>query len=114
MKPDKEQARQYAKDILDKNNICYVSLNNDLHWKIGDIDFYPTSGKWIHNKRGKGDDVFGHGILYLLDYTKQKCQPKDLGLIKKLSIEQLFNIASHSKDKSLMGICTSIHKEIYG
>lgn len=103
----KKKMRQIAKATFSKKGIAYQSLNNDMHWKIGTVDFYPTTGLWIdavNEERGEGYK----SLIKYLNPENAVNKP-----IKTLSIEQIFDIAKKSKDKSLLGICTSIHKEIY-
>jgi hypothetical protein len=109
MHPLKEQRREKARKALNARNIEFESFNDDLHWKIGNIDFYPTSGYWDDRSNGQT----GHGHESLIKYIKPKIM--DGSVIKKsqLTIEQIFQIAIRSKDKSLTGICTEIHKAIY-
>lgn len=113
MNETKKQYRREARRILVKNGICFDSLNNDLHWKIGSVNFFPTTGLW----RDESNEEQGNGVKSLISYLKPKEENKqELNkkyCIKKLSVEQLFQIAAHSKDKSLEGICKAIHTEIY-
>jgi len=105
MNPFKEQKREEARQALTTKGIEFKSLNNDLHWVIGTINFYPTTGKWCDFEN---TSINGDGYKSLLRHLKPK-----LNAIKQLTVDQIFDIAKHSKDRSLMGICTAIHKEIY-
>ncbi len=117
MNKSKEINREHARKVLNIANIKWESFNNDNHWKIGSIDFWPTTLKWIDNyKNEKGNGVSQLVEHLRITYPMQIYVPKGvftLQGVQPLSVEQLFQIAAHSKDKSLMGICESIHKEIY-
>lgn len=108
MNETKKQERRLAKAELNDRGIKYQSFNNDLHWKVGVVDFFPTTGRWSNNIT----DESGQGLRSFIRYItkEEKTKPLDLN---RLSIEQLFEIAKKSKDKSLEGICGAIHKEIY-
>lgn len=112
MKKSKEHMKIVATQCLIKNGIRWKELNNGYHFKIGHINFYPTTGLWqsdnIGGDKGRGID----SLIRLLKKNNPIIKYKDN--INQLSVEQLFQIASHSKLKSLMGICEAIHKEIYG
>lgn len=105
MNPFKEEMREKARKSLTANGIEFKSNNNDLQWTIGTINYYPTTGKWLYFD---ASGIEGHGYKDLIKHLK----PKPMS-VKKLSVEQIFQIATHSKDKSLFGICESIYKEIY-
>ncbi len=101
----KEQKRNEARNALKAKGIVFESFNQDLHWKIGCVNFYPTTGLW----KDEETDVEGHGYKDLIKYLA----PKPFSG-KKISVEKMFEIARKSKDRSLEGILTEIHKEIYG
>ncbi len=124
MTQDKENNRINARKILNAKGIKFDSFNNDLHWKIGTVNFYPTTLKWrdditvddcVNKKNIKHN--YGTGLKELIEYLRQATvsQAVESGAepLIKLSVEQIFDIAKKSKDKSLMGICTSIHERIY-
>lgn len=99
----KESYIKQARLKLEKAGIEHQEFNNGIHFKIGKIDFWPTTGKWMD-----GVDE-GRGIQELI----KRINPP-VSKVKKLSVEQIFQIAVKSKDRSLEGICVSIHTEIYG
>lgn len=105
MNKNKDENMSQAREEFSKAGIYYSSFNDGLHWKIGSINFYPTTHKW-HNEM---TEERGIGIK---DALKEIRKPKNAN-VRILTTEQLFEIAKHSKDKSLFGICESIHKEIY-
>ena len=110
MKAKAEQFLFISKESFKEAKIPYHSFNNDMHWKIMDIDYWPTTLKWQDLKENKK----GIGNKECIDYIKNKYPmlfiPKG---VQPLTVDQLFNIASHSKEKSLIGICRALHKEIY-
>lgn len=109
MKENKIIHREQMREILLSSGIVWESLNDDMHWKIGDINFFPTTEKWNVLKK----DIYSKGVMDLIDYIKSECQPKDIGLIPKLSVDQIFDIAKKVKPSNLYKICEEIHKEIY-
>lgn len=115
MKPKAEHNRTFSRACLTAANITWRSFNFDTHWKIGIIDFWPTSLKWIDSE----EDVKGEGVMKLINHLREKnpllmANQKGEVICKILSVDQMFNIAAHSKEKSLIGICRTLHKEIYG
>ena len=48
--------------ILKNNNIKFVSKNNGAHLIVGDYDFYPSTGLFIHRKNKKR----GRGVYNLI------------------------------------------------
>ena len=112
MAVDKDKLKIVASQSLIKAGINWQEFNNGYHWKIGHINFYPTTGLWQSDNIG-GDK--GRGIDSLIRLLRKDNPVVHYRSdINKLSVDQLFNIASHSKEKSLIGICRAIHKEIYG
>lgn len=113
MKFNKEEKLSSARTQLRTSGIKWEELNEGYHFKIGCVNYYPTTDKW-HRDSG---EIKGTGIRHLIKYiesTKKKRITEPSVIDKnQLTVEQIFNIASHSKDKSLMGICESIHREIY-
>ena len=115
MKQNKEDNRLHAKKVLEAANIKWESFNNDLHWKIGEMDFFPTTGKWRHIKPNA--EIQGEGVMQLVEHLRNKhpmYKLQGIEITKQLSVDQMFNIAAHSREKTLIGICRAIHKEIYG
>lgn len=109
MKENKEKNRTWAKDVLKRNGITYQSFNNDLHWKIGDIDFYPTTQKWSDKKNGS----YGIHVEDLIDYIKSQPKPLEVNGIRKISIEELFYIAKKVQPLNLYDVCQAIHEAVY-
>lgn len=107
----KKENRRIAKNELTNAGIKYESLNNDLHWKIGTVNFFPTTQRWTD----EFNDESGQGLKSFIRYIKKEKQITESSVIenRQLSVEQLFQIAAHSKDRSLEGICKAIHKEVY-
>lgn len=103
----KEQIRKENAKELSRAGIKWESLNNDLHWKIGNIDFYPTTSVWNCNATEEG----GCCVEDLIDYLKKIKQKSG---IKRLSTEQMFEIAKRVKPMNLNSVCVALHKEIYG
>lgn len=112
----KIQNRIKAKNAFIHNGISYKSFNNDLQWKIGNINFFPTTHKWndeLNDERGQGLSEF---IKYLLN--KEMESNNYLKMINKsspikLSIEDMFNIAKKVKPMNLEKVCEAIHKAVY-
>jgi hypothetical protein len=100
----KDYNREQARKTLTNAGLDWQSFNDDNHWKVNGIDFWPTTHKWLC----PDTQEVQLGIKEFIDYIR----PKESKL-NKLSVDQLFNIASHSKEKSLIGICRALHKEIY-
>jgi len=57
-------------EILRKNGIEFVSKNNGAHLIIGQYNFWPSTGLFIHRKT----NARGRGVFNLLK-TLQKDQP---------------------------------------
>lgn len=104
MQTFKEQKREEARKALTAKGIVFQSFNDDYHWKIGTVNFYPTTGLF----RDEANDHQDSGYKALIKYLNPK--PKS---VKQLTVEQIFDIAKRSKDRSLEGICEAIHKGIY-
>lgn len=100
----KEKMMIECAKALASNGIAWKSFNNNLHWKIGPVNFYPTTGKW----RDESTDEVGDGYKELIKYLK----PKPM-YTKSLSPEQMFEIAKKVKPMNLMAVCTELHRQIY-
>lgn len=100
------QNRTDSKRILSELGIEFTEHNNGAHLKVGAVDFWPGTGLW------RGPSGEGRGVMNLISHL-DKVDPPFVN-INFLSVEKVFDVAKHSKDKSLMGICQSIHKAIYG
>lgn len=100
----KKQMKEESSKALLEKGIDFEVFNNGLHWKIGSVNFYPTTGKW----RDELTEKSGHGHKELIKYLK----PKPLGM-KILSPEQMFYIAKKVKPMNLMAVCESLHNAIY-
>lgn len=72
-----------ARKKLSKAGIEWQEFNNGIHFKIGNIDFWPTTGKWID-----GMDE-GRGIQELI----KRLKPRSAGVSKTMTAEQIFQIA---------------------
>ena len=94
-----------SRNLLKSNGLKWKEFNNGYYWRINDIDFWPTKDKWMSPLNGE----IQHGLIELINFIN--FNKKELN---KLSVDQLFEIACHSKEKSLIGICRALHKEIYG
>ncbi len=105
MNKEKEYNIKRSREILTDHRIKWESFNNDYHWKIGKIDYFPSTLKWI-----SGEDR-GIGIEELLKYIQ------DIPRIEKnhicLSVEEIFNIAKKVKPLNLEKVCEAIHKAVY-
>lgn len=104
--PFKEKKMSEAAFALKEAGISWNSYNQGMHWKFGTIDFWPSTGKWICSKT----DVRGLGYKELIAHVRRPVKKEGM---RSLTVEQIFEIAKHSKDRSLFGICENIHKEIY-
>ena len=114
MKPNKEHLKIAASQSLLRAGIRYEELNNGYHWKIGHINFYPTTGLWQSDNIG-GDK--GRGIDSLIRLLKKINPPVEFKYqkdINQLSVQQIAKIFTKNQDKSLMEKCELLHKEIYG
>ena len=105
MNSNKMYNRQRARNVLTSKGITWHTFNNDTHWKIGTIDFWPTTNKWIDNKNG----LLKEGLEELVNHiiVPYKQEPK------QLSVQQIAKIFTKNQDKSLMEKCELLHKEIY-
>ena len=117
MKPKAEQFLFISKESFKEAKIPYNSFNNDLHWKIMDIDYWPTTLKWQDLK----ENIKGIGNKECIDYIKNKYPMmfiskgvSTFGVVKTLSVQEIVKIFLKHKDKSLMEKCELLHKEIYG
>lgn len=59
--------REVCRKALQAKGIKFEVFNNDLHWKVGSVNFYPTSGKW----RDESTDEIGEGYKSLLNTLSQ-------------------------------------------
>lgn len=107
MNPIKEQIKKEAAMALFKAGIKWESLNNDNHWRINEIDFWPTTDKWLCPLTGETE----YGVENLINYIQAKTPKKG---IRRLSIGQMFTIAARVRPTNLLMVCGALHKEIYG
>jgi len=119
MKPKSEFNLGLSRQAFRDAKIPYTSLNNDMHWKVIDVDFWPTSLKWQDLKKDKK----GQGVFECIEYLRTKHPmyvhfPGEnvITAIKcnSLSVQQIAKIFTKNQDKSLMEKCEILHKEIYG
>lgn len=113
MKPSKLQRLNDSVDALEFAGIEFKTYNNGVHFKIGSINFYPTTGKWfdeVTENKGVGID----NLIRLISKSKKEIADASVIDKKAFTVEELFDIAKKSKVQSLHGICESIHKAIYG
>lgn len=102
MSDEKIQRIERARKSLTKAGVEWKEFNDSYHFKIGKLDFWPSTGKWI-----SGNDE-GRGLDELLRFLK----PRN-GKAKVLTVEQIFDIAKKVKPLNLHDVCEAIHKEIY-
>lgn len=56
---NRKRIRDWSTNYLKRNNIEFTSHNNGIHLKVGDYDFWPSTGMFLHKKtRTKGRGVF--------------------------------------------------------
>lgn len=108
MNKHKDQNIDEARRLLKAAGFEWESFNNGLHWRIAGLDFYPSTHKWMDTR----NDFKGDGVPEFIKYIKQPKHKPEPGF-KPMTVEQFFEVAKHSKDKSLFGICEAIHKEVY-
>jgi predicted Zn-ribbon and HTH transcriptional regulator len=106
--PVKQERMKEAEKLFKAAGFTWQSFNNNYHWRVAGIDFFPTTERWFDTK----NDFHGQGVKEFIRYVqgRENAQKK---LNKVLTIEQIFEIAKSSKDKSLFGICETIHRGIY-
>ena len=114
MNRNKDYNREHAREVLKKANIDWQSFNKDNHWKIGKIDFYPTTLRWIDTDT----ELSSEGVFQLVEhlrtnYPMQTYTPRT-GIMYELSVEEMFKIAKKVKPLNLEKVCETLHKEIYG
>ena len=71
MKKSKDELKLWSTHLLKVAKIEWTEFNNGYHFKIGKIDFWPTTQKWIDTNYG----IKGTGVEELISYiqtTKQK------------------------------------------
>lgn len=105
----KEQNRENSRKILNSKGIKFESLNNDLHWQIGTMAFYPTTLRWNDNFK----NVNGIGLKEMLIELSIGTMDETVIYKKQLSVEQMFNIAKKVKPLNLNAVCEVLHKSIY-
>lgn len=103
--PLKQENINEATRLFKAAGFKWESFNNGFHWKLKGLDFYPSTHRWMDLK----NDFKGEGIKEFIKYVQKSVKTTQ----KILTVDQIFDIAKHSKDKSLRGICEAIHKEIY-
>lgn len=107
MNQNKINNRIESKKAFDHNNIKYVSLNDDFQWKVGTINFFPTTFKWHDQKNGRT----GHGLISGIKYIKGS---GILGNLKEeFTVQDFYKIALKSEDKTMAGTCEAIHRAVY-
>lgn len=107
MNPQKEYNRENARKILNAKSINFESLNNDLHWKIGTMDFYPTTLRWNDSFK----NINGIGIKEMI--KELYIGEQSIGDKQQLSIEQMFTIAKRVNPLNLEKVCQKLHEAIY-
>jgi len=110
MKPSKEKNRENCRKILDKLKVSYESLNNDTHWKMGTVNFFPTTLKWFDEYTQER----GEGINELLKHisTPEITEPSVIDK-KQLSVDDLYQVAKKVRPQTVINICEVIHRKIY-
>lgn len=106
MNPIKEQIRKDAAKALLNAGLKWKSFNNDTHWRVNEIDYWPTTDKWLCPLTGE----IVYGIENLIKYIKVKSS--QIG-IRNLTIDQMFTIAARVRPTDLLMVCAALHKEIY-
>ena len=109
MNAEKIYNREESRKYLTNAGIVFESFNKDLHWKIGSIDFFPTTLKWIDND----NDIKGIGWHILVEHIKKKESVRNYEPSNELSVEQMFNIAKKVKPMNLETVCKKLHEAIY-
>jgi hypothetical protein len=66
MKEKNQTKVSAAKSFLDKNNICYIEMNNG-QMQVDGINFWATTGKWYNPKTSEK----GEGINSFVKYLKE-------------------------------------------
>ena len=107
MNANKQENIDESWRLLKAAGLNWESLNNGYHWKVAGLDFYPSTHKWMDLK----NDFRGEGITEFIAYIRARKHKELAGNI--LTVEQVFDLAKSSKDKSLFGICQTIHRGIY-
>jgi hypothetical protein len=62
----RQKNKEYSTKILIENGIKFKSFNNGIHLRIGNVNFYPSTGLF------QGPDFAGRGIKNLLKKLKRK------------------------------------------
>ena len=91
-----------ARTRFDKLGIKYQIFNNGYHFKVQEIDYWPTRDKWQEPETKE--------IILGLDKLIEYLKPKD---ITKLTVEQMFTIAKKVYPMNLEKICEALHNAIY-
>ncbi len=109
MKLSKKQLIEKARGRLNEECLLWLEYNDGYHFKVGIIDFWPTTERWI--EKTENGDVKGKGIESLIKHIV-----KDANKVRshKLSVQDLVKIATKVKPQNLTSICEAIHKEVYG
>lgn len=107
---NKEYKKEEIRKLFIKEGIKYQSFNNDFHWKIGHINFYPTTELWQSDNIG-GDK--GRGVDSLIRFLKYRTTIINHDILIQLSVEQMFSIAKKVKPLNLEKVCEAIHKAVY-
>jgi len=102
---DKELNLKQSIDVLTHHNITWESFNNNLHWKIGKINFFPTTQRWNDEDTGER----AKGLESLLKHIRKP----NIEARKYLSVEQMFTFAKKVTPMNLEKVCEVLHKEIY-
>lgn len=63
----KAQLKEQAINNLAYEGIKYTEHNNGYHFRIGKIDFFPTTGKWLDID----NDIKGNSVSSLISYIKK-------------------------------------------
>lgn len=109
----KQSYIEKAREELHKAEIMWLEYNNGIHFKIGTVNFWPTTGKWID------DGIEARGVKELIKYLNTRkapvAQASNGGAeppIQKLTIANMVKIYQITNG-SLYDKLESIHKEIY-
>lgn len=100
----KQDRIKKAAQILKSSGFTWKEFNNGYHWRINEVDFWPTKDKWLCPLTGE----IVYGLRALIAYLK----PKQIKT-KQLSVEQMFEISKKVKPMNLMAVMQALHKEIY-
>lgn len=103
MNMQKNENINITRILLNEAGLEWQEFSN-YHWRVNEIDVWPSTQKWLCPGTGE----IQYGIKSLITYLR----PKNTN-IKYFTVEEMFTIARKVTPMNLEAICKKLHESIY-